>query len=319
MAGMDLEAAVDELYGMPLDGFLPRRTALVAEAKAAGAKEDAKTVAALRKPTVAAWAVNLAVREHPESVDRLTDLATRMRRATERLDGAAIQALGRERTTVIDGLVAATAESAAQAGQPLSPAVVREVGATFVAALASTEATDAVVSGRLTRALEYAGFGDVDLTEAIARPLRLVRTPAPARPVTIRTPPHRATPAAPSRGTRADDQADPADPDDADAPDDRPPTPEPEPEDPSVVAARAAAEARLAQAMATATAATGRHGTLAAALELAENRVAQLQQDLARARRQRDQAADALADAAVDRDTAQADLEQARAEAESLR
>ncbi|MGB2701808.1 MAG: hypothetical protein WBC31_15720, partial [Candidatus Phosphoribacter baldrii] len=116
MTGMDadpsvderLDAAVDELYGLPGDGFLPRRAQLAAVAKAGGDAEMARAITALRKPTIAAWAVNLLVRERPDEVDRLTDLAARLRRAQERLDGPTLLDLGRERTALVDALVGAT-------------------------------------------------------------------------------------------------------------------------------------------------------------------------------------------------------------------
>ena len=41
--------------------------------------------------------------------------------------------------------------------------------ATAVAALADEGAGTAVSSGQLTRALSYSGFGEVDLSEAVAR------------------------------------------------------------------------------------------------------------------------------------------------------
>ena len=66
----------------------------------------------------------------------------------------------------------ATAQAAGEDGAALSAAASRDAADTFVAALASPDATAAVVSGRLTRTLSYAGFGDVDLSEATARPLR---------------------------------------------------------------------------------------------------------------------------------------------------
>ncbi len=280
MTGMDadptlderLEAAVDELYGLPGDGFLPRRAQLAAAAKANGDVDAARAITALRKPTIAAWAVNLLVRERPGDVDRLADLAARLRRATERLDGPALLDLGRERTTLVDALVGATAAVVAGSGARFTPAMARDVGTTLVAALASPEATAAVTSGRLTRAIEYAGFGEIDLTEATARPLRLVR------------PDERATDAG-----------------DADNP------------------ALTAAEAALHDAMAAATAATARHGVLSAELDLAENRVAQVQAELARARAHRDKTADALGEADSAQAATQRELRRARAVVEDLR
>jgi hypothetical protein len=53
---------LDDLYGVPLDRFVPERAALVRALRSAGEREQAAAVAALRKPSVAAWAVNQLVR-----------------------------------------------------------------------------------------------------------------------------------------------------------------------------------------------------------------------------------------------------------------
>ena len=293
MTGMDadpradarLDEAVDELYGLGGDAFLPRRAQLAAAAKAGGDQTLAQAITALRKPTVAAWAVNLLARERPDELHGLADLADRLRRAQQHLDGGALIDLGRERTRLVDSLVAATSTVVAATGARFTPAMARDVATTLVAALASPEATAAVTSGRLTRTLEYAGFGEIDLTEATARPLRLVRSDD--RPQ--------------GRQARPDDHVEGTD-DDG-------------PVDPALIAAQEALHA----AMTAATAATARHSVLSAELELAETRVAQLQQELARARAHRDATADALGEA----DTAQAcaarEMRRARSALETLR
>lgn len=286
-----LDEAVDELYGLTGDAFLPRRGQLAAAARAGGDTELAKAITALRKPTQSAWAINLLSRECADDLHRLADLAARLRTAQERLDGAALLTLGRERTALVDELVAQAHVVVTQAGAKFSPAMARDIGTTFVAALASTEATAAVTSGRLTRALEYAGFGEIDLTEATARPLRLVRSDERASLM--------------SSGVRADAHRGASSPDGALADD----------ADPEV----SAAEADLRDAMATATAAASRHGVLSAELELAENRVAQLQAELARARAHRDKTADALGEADSAQAAAQRELRRARTALEDLR
>ena len=293
MTGMDadpradarLDAAVDELYGPGGEAFLPRRAQLAAGAKAGGDPALATAITALRKPTVAAWAVNLLARERPDELDDLADLADRLRRAQQHLDGAALIDLGRERTRLVDSLVAATSTVVAATGSRFTPAMARDVATTLVAALASPEATAAVTSGRLTRALEYAGFGEIDLTEATARPLRLVRSDE--RPE--------------DRHDRTDDHDESAETDG--------------PADPALTAAQEALHA----AMTAATAATARHGVLSAELELAETRVAQLQQELARARAHRDKTADALGEADSAPAAAGREVRRARSALESLR
>ncbi len=283
MADMDLDAAVDELYGLAPEEFLARRTALAATAKRAGDVGLARQITALRKPTVAAWAVNLLARRRPDALDRLSELAARLREAQRSLDGPEMTRLGRERTALVDDLVAATAAAVADAGARLSPAAAAAAASTFVAALATQEATEVVLSGRLTRHLEYAGFGEVDLRDATARPLRLV--PAPAPSVLPRShdggPPATAAPAVSSHVL--------------------------------------AAEAALHAAMSAATAATSRAGVLAAESELAATRVAQLQKELVRARAHRDATDEALAAAEVAREAAEGDLAAARAALEDAR
>ena len=174
MTGMGLDEAVEELYGSPLPEFVARRNALVAQAKATGAAELARTIGALRKPTVSAWALNQLARHRPHHLDQVAELAEAMRAAQQSLDATAMKTLAPQRLQLLDEAAAWATSVARDAGVTLSAAAIREVRETVVAALASTEATAAVVSGQLTRALSYAGFGEVDLHDALARPLHAV-------------------------------------------------------------------------------------------------------------------------------------------------
>lgn len=164
-----LAAALAQLYAVAPDEFVTTRTRLVQEAKAAGDTALAKELGRARRPTVAAWAVNAVVREHPEHAQRLLVLGQRMRAAQAQLDAAAMTELRSERDQLL-GTWADDADAAGRrAGRPLTPAVGEEVRATLIAALAEEEATQAVLSGHLTRALRYSGFGEVDLSEAVVR------------------------------------------------------------------------------------------------------------------------------------------------------
>jgi hypothetical protein len=53
-------AAADELYALRPEEFVPRRTALAADAKQDGDKELAAAVTKLGKPTTAAWVVPIS-------------------------------------------------------------------------------------------------------------------------------------------------------------------------------------------------------------------------------------------------------------------
>ncbi|MBO0806417.1 MAG: hypothetical protein J2P25_25490, partial [Nocardiopsaceae bacterium] len=69
-------AAATELYGADPGAFTARRKELADEARAAGDRDAAKRITALRKPTRAAWAVNRLARADPGAPERLATLAS---------------------------------------------------------------------------------------------------------------------------------------------------------------------------------------------------------------------------------------------------
>ncbi|MBD7917442.1 hypothetical protein H9657_04005 [Cellulomonas sp. Sa3CUA2] len=154
-----LDDVVDELYGGTLDDFVARRDAAVRAAKAAKDREVAGRIASLRKPTVAAWAVNVLVRDDPSLADALRDLGEGMRDAERTLDGPALRELGKQRRALVSGLVARARRLAADGGQKLSTAAAQEVEHTLTAALADPGVADAVAAGTLTHGTEHVGFG----------------------------------------------------------------------------------------------------------------------------------------------------------------
>lgn len=164
-----LAGAMQSLYAAAPEEFMATRSALVAEAKAAGEAPAAAEIGKLRKPSLAAWAVNLTARAAPEVVSELTELGAQMRSAQSRLDTSALSAMRGERDAAVDGFVRAAVDAAQEVGRSLSAAAQQDVRATAIAALADERASIAVTSGQLTRALSYSGFGEVDLAEAVAR------------------------------------------------------------------------------------------------------------------------------------------------------
>ena len=160
--------AAQQLYAVPPEAFIARRKEMVAAAKADGAKEAAAEIGRLRRPSVAAWAVNTVVRAEPDVVGDLLALGSRMRAAQGALDVAALQAMRGERDAAIDQFVSAAVACLDDASRPLAPAGRDEVRDTAIAVLADQSAADAVASGILTKALSYSGFGEVDLSDALA-------------------------------------------------------------------------------------------------------------------------------------------------------
>src|SRR2546421_685211 len=72
---------IDGLYGLPLGEFTRARNEAAGELRRAGRREEAEQVKALRKPTVAAAAVNLLVREHRREVEEFLGAAATLRDA----------------------------------------------------------------------------------------------------------------------------------------------------------------------------------------------------------------------------------------------
>lgn len=165
---LHLRAAVEQLYAVPPTRFTPLRSELVAEARSAGDKELATSIGALRKPTLAAWAVNHFVREHGDEVEELRSFAELLREAQRTLDAAQLRVLGRERAKRVDALADRIAEVAAGDGQRLGAGVAQEVRDTLTALIADEDAEASVLTGSLVKALSYSGFGSVDVADVVA-------------------------------------------------------------------------------------------------------------------------------------------------------
>jgi hypothetical protein len=153
---------IRRMYEAPPDGFVATRSAAIADAKKAGDKEAVKRLTALRKPTVAAWLVNLLALRKPELIDELVELATALRAAQRSLQGEELRELSNQRRQIVSALVNEARKLALAEDRSLASKLpLGEVEATLTAALAEPEIADQVRSGRLIRAATYAGFGEV--------------------------------------------------------------------------------------------------------------------------------------------------------------
>lgn len=154
---------VQRLYAAPPDRFVAARDAAVAEARRSGDPKAAREIGRLRRPTVAAWLVNLLAIRRPELVADLAQLAESLRTAQRELRGARLRELSGQRRAVVGALVAEVRElAAAEAGAPPAGKLpLGEVEATLNAALSDIEVAEQVRAGRLLRSVHYAGFGEV--------------------------------------------------------------------------------------------------------------------------------------------------------------
>ncbi|MFC7527944.1 hypothetical protein [Actinoplanes sp. GCM10030250] len=171
------DSIVRRLYEEPPEGFVATRAAAVEEARRGGDRETAKQLAALKKPTVAAWVVNLLALKRPELIGELVELSTALRAAQRDLHGDQLRELSTQRRQFVSAMVVAARKLAVAAGAPSERLPLAEVEATLTAALAEPEIAEQVRTGRLIRAATYAGFGEVP------RPrLRLVTDDSPVLP-----------------------------------------------------------------------------------------------------------------------------------------
>jgi hypothetical protein len=152
-----------DLYGLPLERFISERNALAKELRRSGRRDEAEHVAALRKPSLAAWGVNQLVRTQSRDVSALFSAGDAARRAQAALlarrgDGAALrEALDQERAAV-ERLTRAARGLLSSEGHELSPAMLDRIAETLHAAALESEARDQVEHGCLDRELRRVGL-----------------------------------------------------------------------------------------------------------------------------------------------------------------
>jgi hypothetical protein len=148
--------ATTELYGSDPEGFTERRSALAAQARAAGDRPAAKEIAGLRKPTRPAWIINQLLRADPGVADQLVQLGDELRAAAAALDGTKIRELSQARRRLVDSLIR---QALQQAGEDSPSAALREdLTATFGAALADPQVARELAAGTLLRPVHRADF-----------------------------------------------------------------------------------------------------------------------------------------------------------------
>lgn len=171
-----LDAIAVELYALPPDDFTAARNARAA----ASDRALAARVKALRKPTAAAWAVDLLARDG--QLAEALELAGALREAQDDLDGAELARLSRQRRALVGALATQAVDLAAERGVSVSAAARADVEKTINAAVMDAAAAAAVMTARLVRPLEAAGFDAVDVSDAVGGSLPGVPdAPAPTR------------------------------------------------------------------------------------------------------------------------------------------
>lgn len=166
----------DALYTLPSDEFVAARDALAKRLRADKRREEAAAVKALRRPSIAAWAVNQAVRSDSAALRELLDAGAVLRTAHEALMAGSggpddVRAASERERDAVRALARA---AAAALGPAATQATTEKVRETLHAAAADEALRERLEQGRLEREAS----GGVAGWPAVAE----VAAPAPRKP-----------------------------------------------------------------------------------------------------------------------------------------
>lgn len=161
-----------ELYGLPLADFTPERDARVKDLR--GLRSEGPSLAgpvkALKKPSTAAWVVNLLVRYETEQVEQVISVGALLREAQTGMDAAQLRELTKQRRQLTAAVTTRARGLAREHGLRVTEAVATQVEATLTAAMIDESAAQAVRSGLLISALAATGIDAVNAADAVALP-----------------------------------------------------------------------------------------------------------------------------------------------------
>jgi hypothetical protein len=152
----DVGERVDELYRGDPDLFTAARNELAADLKAEGRDGEASEVRSLRKPTVAAWAVNRLVRDAAGELGDLLEAGERLRAAQRGvMSGTSADAFrdaAARRRSLVNRLIERATDILEAAGRKSSGAI-EDVRTTLEASSVSEEAAALMREARLAQPL----------------------------------------------------------------------------------------------------------------------------------------------------------------------
>jgi hypothetical protein len=178
-----VQQAAEELYGLPPGEFTSARDARAKELRKEGDREAADAVKGLRKPTVAAWALNQLARRRAKDLERLLSAGEDLRAAQEELlaggDRSAFQEAASTERELVARLSADAATLASEAGQR-GGGLQEKVAGTLHAAALDEETAEELRAGRLTREREAIGGFGGSVAAPPGRAARTARAEEPA-------------------------------------------------------------------------------------------------------------------------------------------
>ncbi len=182
--GIDLEAELDQLYGLPAAEFVAARNQLAKRLRQAGERAASDRTKKLSRPSVTAWAVNqLAFRASAE-LDGLKAAGEKVR-AAHLAGPKEQQAAARARRDAISTLRVIAEVALQEVGVSPNRGHRQRISQTLEVLSSQGSEADQPRAGRLSADLEPAGFDALtDLAAALAASQK-ARPPAPARPAVL--------------------------------------------------------------------------------------------------------------------------------------
>lgn len=158
-----------ELYGLTPEEFTATRNERAKQARAED-REISEKVKRLRKPSTAAWVVNMLMRHEADQMEQVLAVGESLRQAQEGLDAESLRELTRQRRQLTSAVTSQGRSLARDLGHKLTDAVADQVQETLHAAMIDETAAKAVRSGLLVESLTATGVDEVDVSGAVAVP-----------------------------------------------------------------------------------------------------------------------------------------------------
>jgi hypothetical protein len=154
---------IDALYAGPPEDFVAERNELAKQLRADGKRAEADAVGKLRKPSVPAWAINRACRDHPKAARDLVKAAGRLASAQESGSGKRLREAMSESAAAVEAVMERVGETLADAGH--DTAAYRDRARDTLRAVATDEALrEQFEAGRVVADSEPVGFGPAGAT-----------------------------------------------------------------------------------------------------------------------------------------------------------
>lgn len=156
-------ADIDRLYSLPRAEFTPERDALAKRLRKDGDADAAAAVKSLKKPSVAAWAINQVQRDRPDEVRELIDVTEELHRVHKKLSSAGarerLEEAAEMQRKLISSLVRCASQLLEAGGHAASDATLQKVADTLRAAALDEDVRQQLAHGRLMKEERAAGFG----------------------------------------------------------------------------------------------------------------------------------------------------------------